>query len=71
MRGARAGERAVAPIGDEAFEEFEEVGGAGEVAQEEGEELGTDAVRRGDVGHGGPQVGEDEPERGGEVVHLC
>ena len=65
----RAWEGGGAPFGDEAFEKFEELGGAGEPGPEEGEEMGAGAVPRGDGGDGGPQVGEDEPEGGGEAVH--
>ena len=65
----RVGKGAVAPFGDEAFEEIEELGGVGDAGPEEVEEVG--AVTRCDVGDGGPQVGEDGAEGGGEAVHWC
>jgi hypothetical protein len=68
-KSARAGEGAVAPFGEEAFEEFEEVGGAGVAAQEEGEEWGAGKLTGCDVGDGAPQVGKDETEGGGEALH--
>ena len=66
---ARGRKGAVAPFGDEAFEEVEELGGAGDVAPEEDEELGTGALTRCDVSDGGPQVGEGGADGGGEAVH--
>ena len=67
MPRGRVGEGAVAPFGEEAFEEIEELGGGGDAGAEEGEEGG--AVPGCDVGDGAPQVGEDGAEEGGEAVH--
>jgi hypothetical protein len=63
--GTRKG--AVAPFSEEAFEEIEELGGVGDAGTEEVGEEG--AVTGCDVGDGGPQVGEDGAEEGGEAVH--
>ncbi len=67
MARARVGKGAVAPFGEEVFEEIEEVVGVGDAGPEEVEEGG--AVTGGDAGDGGPQVGEDGAEGGGEAVH--
>ena len=73
MACGRTRKGAVAPFGDEAFEEIEELGGAGDAGpeevgeEEEVEEVG--AVTGCNVGDGAPQAGEDGAEGGGEAVH--